>query len=442
MDTEAHISDLTSVSFPDFETKSSQENNCGSKSNELGTSSDACYFSNYENYGQPKHDHDITLDLSLGQKSENIFATDQTPTPTRLIKNCDEVGLFEDLRHVNPFDIGFQRAVEQNGASSVATVPATPTTTDGDLHTPQVYPLDNENQAKTDANSPLDVPNVEALLATTQATRTEAASLDASPHITAAGQTIQQAAPLQLFQPQMITWVLPAQAVSATAVTVEPTPARMNKTLTSAIPIQTVRPFILPKPKGITTPLTTSAAVPTTASKPLPAIFVPSTPQPHEPSSASLTPTSQLPIKERLKAILNSNSNRNRESTYVAAKTKLPKSKGAPTRTEDCMERRRAAASRYRNKMRNEHAQLRVENRKLRERIAELEQALKNSINNNSNKCNTGVVPHQIQIPPSSIHLVINVPKMVVSSSVQQQPETQPQQNHRLIENPCGASSS
>lgn len=47
---------------------------------------------------------------------------DQTPTPTRLIRNCDEVGLFDDLhlQHVNPFDETFRRAVE---SKSTATTP-------------------------------------------------------------------------------------------------------------------------------------------------------------------------------------------------------------------------------------------------------------------------------------------------------------------------------
>ena len=41
----------------------------------------------------------------------NILA-DQTPTPTRFIRNCEEVGLFQDLQSVNPFDEGFKRAME------------------------------------------------------------------------------------------------------------------------------------------------------------------------------------------------------------------------------------------------------------------------------------------------------------------------------------------
>jgi len=96
MDTPGAMEDLASVSFGDFEPKSAE--------------GDVSCFQNFR--AQTKHD--ISLDLSLGQKTENLFAADQTPTPTRLIKNCDEVGLFEDLQHVNPFDIGFQRAAEQN----------------------------------------------------------------------------------------------------------------------------------------------------------------------------------------------------------------------------------------------------------------------------------------------------------------------------------------
>lgn len=40
------------------------------------------------------------------------FLADQTPTPTRFIRNCEEVGLFQDLQHENPFDETFRRAVE------------------------------------------------------------------------------------------------------------------------------------------------------------------------------------------------------------------------------------------------------------------------------------------------------------------------------------------
>lgn len=38
---------------------------------------------------------------------------DQTPTPTtRLIRNCEEFGLFDDLKHVNPFEETFRQAID------------------------------------------------------------------------------------------------------------------------------------------------------------------------------------------------------------------------------------------------------------------------------------------------------------------------------------------
>lgn len=42
-----------------------------------------------------------------------VFSADQTPTPTtRLIRNCEEFGLFDDLKHVNPFEETFRLAID------------------------------------------------------------------------------------------------------------------------------------------------------------------------------------------------------------------------------------------------------------------------------------------------------------------------------------------
>lgn len=48
------------------------------------------------------------------------FAADQTPTPTRFIRNCEEVGLFQDLQNVNPFEETFRRAVESGNTGTLA----------------------------------------------------------------------------------------------------------------------------------------------------------------------------------------------------------------------------------------------------------------------------------------------------------------------------------
>lgn len=48
-----------------------------------------------------------------------ILVADQTPTPTRFIRNCEEVGLFQDLQNVNPFEETFRRAVEARNTGTL-----------------------------------------------------------------------------------------------------------------------------------------------------------------------------------------------------------------------------------------------------------------------------------------------------------------------------------
>ncbi|KAH8401828.1 hypothetical protein KR009_008176 [Drosophila setifemur] len=328
--------------------------------------------------------HDITLDLS-GQK--NLFASDQTPTPTRLIKNCDEVGLFEDLQHVNPFDIGFQRAAEQNVSGTPSRPEATPPNEGESLHTPQVYPLESTVNPVSRSNSCSTV-DVEQLLATS-----------ATPPSNIPGPIQEGPPPLQLIQPQVITWLLPAQSVALPGTD---SPSQQGKPASKAQP-----PFILPKPSS-------QAVGSSVRKRPDPILVSCIPPTAPEPSSASLTPTSQLPIKERLKAILHSN-NLNRRSLSSPPKNPVKPKDG--NKDSDCSERKRIAAWRYRNKVRNEHkdlrkqnAQLQQENHELRERITRLERELK------QHKNHTSLAGGANQLP-SSIALLINVPNILVPSS-------------------------
>ena len=42
------------------------------------------------------------------------FCVDQTPTPTKFLKNCDEIGLFNELTvPKNPFDDAFKQATDE-----------------------------------------------------------------------------------------------------------------------------------------------------------------------------------------------------------------------------------------------------------------------------------------------------------------------------------------
>ena len=38
-----------------------------------------------------------------------IMSSDQTPTPTRFLRNCEEIGLFNELKS-NPFEEAFKKA--------------------------------------------------------------------------------------------------------------------------------------------------------------------------------------------------------------------------------------------------------------------------------------------------------------------------------------------
>lgn len=86
--------------------------------------------------------------LNLGLTSKNS-GNDETPTPTRLIRNCEEVGLFQDLQNVNPFDEVFKKAIENPSIN--LQVPTN--SSDDTLHTPQIYPnLEESSSATNNSN--------------------------------------------------------------------------------------------------------------------------------------------------------------------------------------------------------------------------------------------------------------------------------------------------
>lgn len=76
---------------------------------------------------QRRHDMSLNLSSKTGSSSSGMSLStpsifkgslsagiigfpDETPTPTRFIRNCEEVGLFQDLQNVNPFDEVFKKA--------------------------------------------------------------------------------------------------------------------------------------------------------------------------------------------------------------------------------------------------------------------------------------------------------------------------------------------
>lgn len=46
-----------------------------------------------------------------------IWILDQTPTPTKFLKNCEEIGLFNELK--NPFEEAFKKAMDTDPQAEV-----------------------------------------------------------------------------------------------------------------------------------------------------------------------------------------------------------------------------------------------------------------------------------------------------------------------------------
>uniref|UniRef100_A0A1B0G763 Uncharacterized protein n=1 Tax=Glossina morsitans morsitans TaxID=37546 RepID=A0A1B0G763_GLOMM len=410
-------------------------------------------------------DKETGLLLNLSQKSNIFVGGDQTPTPTSLIKNCEEVGLFEDLQHVNPFEETFRRACEQSVYQSPTIHPnsAALNTNEDSLHTPQVFPqfdiaaeggiCDLENIDKQTLDTPVLCKDVQATKQISTGTNEPTTGKERN-DVEISSCVVEKAIAPQVIpsisfvppnviqlQPQVITLTIPA---SNTHISQE------NTTLV-AENIKS-RPLLLPKVTENTRVHTTeSVNVSATAIQCRTAIesIRSSSSSVNEPSSASLTPTSQLPIKERLKAILNQNSKAHQVSEWSSinhkfhlnkSKYKLPKA----CSSNDAMERRRAASSRYRHKMRDEHkelikrnCELKTENEKLKQRIKHLEMEMRKLQQSNIEQplksniviffgstymnmfsmfaASNSSLPAQLHIPASTIHLLMNIPKVQVS---------------------------
>ncbi|KAH3701091.1 cyclic AMP-dependent transcription factor ATF-2-like [Dreissena polymorpha] len=86
-----------------------------------------------------KHDLCLALCLTPGGISPSFggLFTDQTPTPTKFLKSCEEIGLFQDLVHKNPFEDSFKKAMGDHG-DNANLARSMSHTESGDLDTPKL----------------------------------------------------------------------------------------------------------------------------------------------------------------------------------------------------------------------------------------------------------------------------------------------------------------
>ncbi|KAF3860386.1 hypothetical protein F7725_000641 [Dissostichus mawsoni] len=77
-------------------------------------------FTNEDHLAVHKHKHEMTLKFGPA-RTDSVIIADQTPTPTRFLKNCEEVGLFNELDNSFNHDDDEKRAKNSHPApNSVA----------------------------------------------------------------------------------------------------------------------------------------------------------------------------------------------------------------------------------------------------------------------------------------------------------------------------------
>ncbi|XP_032939184.1 cyclic AMP-dependent transcription factor ATF-7-like [Catharus ustulatus] len=95
-------------------------------------------FTNEDHLAVHRHKHELTLKFGPA-RTDSVIIADQTPTPTRFLKNCEEVGLFNEL--ASSFEHEFKKAAEDDekkgsGALDMS-LPSTP-----DIKIKEEEPLD------------------------------------------------------------------------------------------------------------------------------------------------------------------------------------------------------------------------------------------------------------------------------------------------------------
>ncbi|XP_047204311.1 cyclic AMP-dependent transcription factor ATF-7b isoform X2 [Girardinichthys multiradiatus] len=99
-------------------------------------------FTNEDHLSVHKHKHEMTLKFGPA-RTDSVIIADQTPTPTRFLKNCEEVGLFNEL--AGSFDQEFGKTQEDEQRTKH---PAAP------LQTPSEVKDEDESSLQVDSSPP------------------------------------------------------------------------------------------------------------------------------------------------------------------------------------------------------------------------------------------------------------------------------------------------
>ncbi|XP_034028210.1 cyclic AMP-dependent transcription factor ATF-7a isoform X2 [Thalassophryne amazonica] len=103
-------------------------------------------FTNEDHLAVHKHKHEMTLKFGPA-RTDSVIMADQTPTPTRFLKNCEEVGLFNELASSFEQDDDEKRAKNSLPAPNSVAL-------DMSLQTPSEVKVKEEAPVEVDSSSP------------------------------------------------------------------------------------------------------------------------------------------------------------------------------------------------------------------------------------------------------------------------------------------------
>ncbi|XP_034429450.1 cyclic AMP-dependent transcription factor ATF-2 isoform X2 [Hippoglossus hippoglossus] len=252
-------------------------------------------FTNEDHLAVHKHKHEMTLKFGPA-RNDNVIIADQTPTPTRFLKNCEEVGLFNEL--ASPFDHDFKKAAEDD----IKKLPL-------DL-SPLATPIIRN---KTEPPTPMEEAHRDSPLPHPESTTSEDKDLSLRP-TSLPTSTIVHPASLQV--PNVLLATSEASVVIQQAL---PSPTsssvitQVPSTNRPIVPVSGTFPVLLQLPNGQTMPVaipatitTSSVHIPTTIPLVRPVTIVPNVPGiPGPPSpQAQPQPQPQPAQSEKLNATL------------------------------------------------------------------------------------------------------------------------------------------
>uniref|UniRef100_A0A3Q3FH94 Cyclic AMP-dependent transcription factor ATF-7 n=1 Tax=Labrus bergylta TaxID=56723 RepID=A0A3Q3FH94_9LABR len=103
-------------------------------------------FTNEDHLAVHKHKHEMTLKFGPA-RTDSVIIADQTPTPTRFLKNCEEVGLFNELAS------SFEQDEEEKRAKLSLPAPNS-VALDMSLQTPSEVKVKEEDPVEVDSSPP------------------------------------------------------------------------------------------------------------------------------------------------------------------------------------------------------------------------------------------------------------------------------------------------